>query len=136
MPPTAPTARGRLAVDQIARTPFWPHISSFYPDGDGCRGILAPAGQALLDADARFLHGPFSWLHPDIPTPRHDYRAIKGAVGKGSMQIVVSDATGEFWCDIDQFSAYQDVVNLVGHLFGEVIPHWLGRKKNPEGAPV
>lgn len=129
--PAAPTRRGRIAVDQLSGLAIWAYISAFYPDGDGCRGILAPAGQAILHADARFQHGPFGLLHPDIPAPRLDYRAIRGAVGPGSLQIVLHPPTGQFWCDVDRFSAYQDVVNQIGHLFGEVIP-WPWKKKKKE----
>jgi hypothetical protein len=125
--PAAPTLRGRLAVDQLQSTALWPHVTAFYPDGDGCRGVLSPAGRSLLRQDPRFQSGPFSLLHPDIPEPRGDYRSLKGAFGKGSMQLVVCDATGEFWCDVDRYSAYQDVVNILGHTFGEVLPHKLRR---------
>lgn len=130
----APTLRGRLAVDQIAQTAVWRYVSNFHTDGDGCRGILAPEGLAQLDRDPHFLSGPFSLLHRDIPEPRLDYRSLKGAFGKGSLQLVVCETTGEFWCDVDRFSAYQDVVNIVGHAFGEVLFPKLFRRKKKETA--
>lgn len=129
--PAAPTLRGRLAVDQLVASGYFPFVTNFIVDGDGCRGVFSQTARLALAADTRFQSGPFSLLHPDIPEPRRDYRAIKGTFGRGSLQLVVCDTTGEFWCDVDRFSAYQDVVNQIGHLFGEVIP-WPWKKKRKD----
>lgn len=82
---------------------------------------------AKLRADTRFMSGIFFGLHRDVGDDLMDFRSFRGALGKGSLQIVLDKKTGRLYADVDRYSAYQDVVNVIGHLFGEVVPHWARR---------
>ncbi len=58
------------------------------------------------------------WLHnrhKDVGPARIDYRSFRGALGKGSMQIVVSTTTGAVFIDMDEFNPYEDLVSFIGH---------------------
>jgi hypothetical protein len=77
-----------------------------------------------LRADGRFAEGMLYGLHTDVGEDLTDFRSYRGTFGRGSLQIVIDKRTGAFYADIDQWNPYADVVNWVGHAFGEVVPHW------------
>lgn len=84
--------------------------------------------------DDRFASGALHGLHVTVGLDRRDFRAYRGALGKhhkGSLQIVIDATTGNFYADIDAWNPYEDVISWVGHAFGEVVPHWLRRKRDP-----
>lgn len=80
-----------------------------------------------LSSDPRFARGAFHGLHQDVGGKRVDFRSFSGAIGRGSLQLVISRETCRAYADIDKHNPYQDVVSIIGHNFGEVIPHWLKR---------
>jgi hypothetical protein len=58
------------------------------------------------------------WLHNrhrDVGPARIDYRSFRGALGSGSLQIVVSTTTGAVFIDMDQFNPYEDLASFIGH---------------------
>jgi hypothetical protein len=69
--------------------------------------------------DNRFYEGPFHWLHPEVGTPRTEFRSYKShqcsVDKKRSGQIVVNTKNGTFYADVDSHN-YEDVVNTVAHL--------------------
>jgi hypothetical protein len=87
------------------------------------RFVLSEAGRAQVAADARFLSDPWNFLHLDVGPNLRGFRSINGSLGWGSLQIVVSEPTGAAYADVDRHNT-QDLVNIVGHLFGSVIPGW------------
>jgi hypothetical protein len=88
----------------------------------------------IVDAlilDARFANGVFYQLHRDDFDPGADlteFRSYNGTLGKGSLQLVIDRRTGACYADVDKFNPYQDVVRIIGHTFGEVIPNWFRRR--------
>lgn len=67
-----------------------------------------------------FIEGCWYHLHPDIPPPKTEFRSVTNSLGPGSLQIVINTATGAFEADVDKYNT-QDVVNIGGHLGGEVL---------------
>jgi len=53
--------------------------------------------------------------HRDVGSRRLDYRTDRGVFGAGSMQVVVSRASGRVFIDMDAFSPYEDMTSFVGH---------------------
>ena len=92
------------------------------------RFVLNEAGRAQLAQDARFLADPWNFLHLDVGPNLRGFRSINGSLGKGSLQIVVSEPSGAAYADVDAYNT-QDVVNIVAHLFGGVIPGWFKRRR-------
>ena len=80
-----------------------------------------------LRGDERFYEGPFHWLHPEVGHPKTEFREIKVKNRRGSLQVVVNTETSYCHVDIDKYN-YQDVVNIIGHLFGEVLPSFFRRR--------
>lgn len=89
----------------------------------------------VLRVDKRFHEGALHRLHADVGKHRTDFRSFKGEVCPGSLQVVVDLKSGRFYADIDGWNPYQDLVNWVGHTFGEVIiPKLRGKKSNGDVA--
>jgi hypothetical protein len=78
-----------------------------------------------LRADTRFASGLLYQLHRDVGQHLTEFRAHPGELGQGSLQIVIDKTTGRFYADLDKYNPYTDLVNSIGHAFGEVIPGWL-----------
>jgi hypothetical protein len=79
---------------------------------------------AALASDDRFANGVFYQLHRkdfDPSAVLTDFRSHPGTLGDGSLQVVVERTTGIIYADVDRFSPYADLVNVIGHLFGEVL---------------
>lgn len=102
-------------------------LESYAVNGETMLGKATPAFLDKLRADERFACGIFYGLHRDVGEHLEDYRSHYNALGDGSVQIVIDTRTLAVYADVDQFSPYTDVVNIIGHLFGEVVPHALGR---------
>jgi hypothetical protein len=96
------------------------------------RFVLSEKGRARLAQDPRFASGVLYAMHTDVGEHLEDYRSFTGALGKGSLQIVVDRQTGRAYADVDRFSPYGDVVGFLGHAFGEVIPNWFKKAKGHE----
>jgi len=79
----------------------------------------------VLRGDPRFASGLLYQLHKDVGKHLTEFRAHPGELGPGSLQIVIDKTTGRFYADIDRFNPYSDLVNSIGHAFGEVVPGWL-----------
>lgn len=102
-------------------------VDSHGDEDTALRGYMDLAVIDALDQDPRFARGPLHRLHADVGTHLTEFRAHPGEIGDGSLQIVIDQQTGRFYADVDLFSPYTDVVNIVGHSFGEVVPHWAKR---------
>ena len=61
----------------------------------------------------------------DVGAKLTDFRSYRGVLGKGSLQIVLDKETGRFYADCDKFNIYEDLVNIFGHSFGEVVPYFV-----------
>jgi hypothetical protein len=94
-------------------------------------GRMRIAAINKLKADPRFQQGPLHGLHVDVGTNRTEFRAHRGELGPGSLQIVIDKTTGRFYADIDRASPYSDLVGFVWHS-GEVIAGWFRKKKPKE----
>lgn len=110
--------------DQLLAAGLGAYVRSCRVDDKGLRGRMDLSVLPTLRADARFVEGPFWGLHRDVGSDPTDFRAHGGSFGKGSLQIVIDQATGEYWADVDRFCPYSDAVGFLGHAFGEVIPGW------------
>lgn len=89
--------------------------------------VVAKADIALvqrLKADERFKCGILHGLHVDVGEHRVDFRGHRGTFGKGSLQIVMDRKTGAFYCDVDSFSPYEDVVGFIGHAAEVIRNRW------------
>lgn len=117
---------------QLAKASLLPYVSDAEDKGHGVVGFVNLAVLPLLRSDPRFAEGVFYGLHQDVGHHLTDFRSYNGALGSGSLQLVIDQATGRFWADIDKHNPYQDVVRFMGHAFVEVVPGWLrklfGRK--------
>jgi hypothetical protein len=94
--------------------------------GPWIHGFMALAVLDVLRADPRLQEGIWHHLHPEVGRPRTEFRGYIDEVGPGSVQIVINTITGCFSADVDRFNT-QDVVNIGGHSFGEVIPNFFRR---------
>ncbi len=81
----------------------------------------------LMSDTAEFANGVLYGFHTSVGRDLHDFRSFTGTFGDGSLQIVMDRNTGAFYADVDRFNPYQDVVNVFGHVFGEVLPHLFRR---------
>lgn len=77
-----------------------------------------------LVADGSFAKGALYGFHiNEVPGGNlTDIRSYTGTFGDGSLQIVVSANSLNFYADVDRFNPYQDLVNFFGHTFLEVLP--------------
>lgn len=126
------SARLRILA-QLHAAGLLPFILERRPDGNAWRGVIATnVALPYLRADQRFEEGCLYWLHTDVGTHLTEFRSRRGALGPGSMQIVLETGRprGAFYCDLDRFCAYQGVAPAFAHFFGEVIPGWLGLKES------
>jgi hypothetical protein len=119
-----PSLRALEAIRQLHVAGYLSACVSREPAETGLRGVMDHTALPRLHADTRFACGLFYGLHRDVGQDLCDFRADRGTFGKGSLQIVLDKQTGNFWCDVDAWSPYTDVVNVIGHMFGEVIPGW------------
>src|SRR5688500_9593297 len=116
-------------LDQLKASGYLQDFKSHYLDGD--RKLYGVVRLGLVDklkTDARFACGPFHLLHADVGDPRIEFRSHTGKLGKGSLQIVINTDTGTCYADCDRWSPYADLVGVVGHLFGEVLPGLFRRR--------
>jgi hypothetical protein len=116
-------------VRQLARAGYLSDLLEFRAVGETLLGRvdISPENEFIerLKADPRFANGVFYGLHRDVGADLIDFRSYSGELGKGSLQLVVDRVTGVCYADIDGFNPYQDVVNTLGHLFGEMLPNRL-----------
>ena len=110
-------------LSQVTAADLMKYVVRLESHGEADEHLHGWLDLAALDAmrqDARLLEGPWHLLHADVGEPRTEFRSLRGSLGDGSMQIVINTASGYFYADIDRHST-EDVVNIVGHLFGEVL---------------
>ncbi len=102
------------------------YVTDLEPCGDECgvTGHIREDVLPLLTADVRFATGDLYQLHRDVGDHLTEFRSYRGALGSGSLQMVIDTRTGRFYADIDRFNPYADLVNILGHTFGEVLPHF------------
>lgn len=118
--------RAEQACEQLKKSGYLAYVERYRVEGDGCRGTMRlEALQRLTGDTKRFASGVLYGLHEDVGSHLHDFRSFTGQFGTGSLQIVLDDQTGAFWADVDEANPYEDVVNIVHHTFGEVVPHWV-----------
>lgn len=125
--------------EQLERAGYLSYVASYTPEGRGWRGRIDLEVISLLDRDDRFAKGLLYGLHLDVGDGRNlvDYRSYTGALGRGSLQIVIDRDTGDCWIDVDRHCPYEDVVRFIGHA-GEVIAGffaWLFRRRPNRAAP-
>lgn len=114
---------------QLRRSGYFPAGFNRYTlsaDGTTLVGNVQVALVDLLKLDTHFAHGNFYGLHRDVGAALIDFRSYNGALGKGSLQLVISRATGDCYADVDDHNPYQDVVRFVGHT-GELVHHLVRR---------
>ena len=113
---------------QLEQAGLLPFVRTFDgSDGQSISGTISLFAIRKLEADPRFKSGPLHLMHGEVGAHRIEFRADPGELGKGSLQIVIDKQTGRFHADIDHYSPYTDVVNFVGHAFGEVLPYVFGK---------
>jgi hypothetical protein len=112
---------------QIERAGYLPDFYEYQENGMTLLGVVDVSLIDRLKEDRRFAYGIFYGLHRDVGTDLIDFRSYSGELGPGSLQLVIDKVTGTCYADIDAFNPYQDVVNVIGHLFGEVVWHRVRR---------
>lgn len=115
-------------VCQLEAAGVLAHVQMIEQVDGGVRGIVGLLAVVWLREDARFSEGILFGYHRDVGDNLTDFRSDRGACGRGSLQLVIDLTTGHFWADVDVFNPYQDLVNWIGHAFGEVIPGWFRRR--------
>lgn len=108
---------------RLAEAGYTKHMESWSVDGHALIGRATPAFLLKLRNDKRFASGIFYGLHRDVGDCLEDFRSYHGALGPGSVQVVIDKKTYAVYCDIDRNNPYQDVVRFVGHS-GDVIGHF------------
>jgi hypothetical protein len=119
-----------------------------YGDNGGIRWKLTPAQakslrQRLTSANGSWASSTWAGtLHKsDVGVPLTDHRSITRD-GNRSVQIVIGPETGGtlftpgyvyVYADTDKYNPLQDVVSVVGHFFGEVIPGAVGHNVSCKG---
>ena len=111
---------------QLFATGYFAYVKTAYTSAGTVYGEVDLALIPLLRNDARFKAGGLHHLHTDVGDDRVEFRGLRRQFGEGSLQIVICREDGQFYCDVDAFSPYDDVVSFGGHS-GEVLHHW-GRK--------
>lgn len=119
---------------QILLAGLWNYLQDCEVSADSrsVDGIARPLLCDVLARDDRFLSGPLSALHPEIGSPRCDYRSLQGKFGPGSLQVVVNPETLRCHLDIDRYNPYHDLVRWIGHT-GEVAGNWFRRMVRRRG---
>lgn len=125
MPKLTEVADDAPVLQQILAAGLYPFLQDcdISDDGASVDGIASALILDNLDNNAYFLRGPLSALHPEIGTPRRDYRSLQGKYGPGSLQCVINPVTLKVHLDIDRYNPYHDLVRWVGHT-GEVLKGW------------
>ena len=126
------TDQVRAQLDAAGLTPFLRESTS--PEDGKLTGRVRLLAIPHLRRDPRFQEGIWHFLHASVGKPRTEFRSNRGELIEGSqnsLQLVINLQTGAFDADLDRYNT-QDVVNIVGHMFGEVVPNWFrktfGRK--------
>lgn len=126
MPPQPRKAYGDFeARRQLEKAGLLQHFVQLQVSELAVTGIIVniSAFLATLRARNEWQEGSLHHLHADIGPNRADFRAHRGAFGKGSLQIVLDTNMGRCYADVDAFSPYEDVVGWLGHA-GEVVKGW------------
>jgi hypothetical protein len=110
----------RAAIEAFGVLPFLTNFTfrarGFNADAlDLCALIAFLEGQVDTGDTGIFRKGRLHNGHKDVGPARIDYRSFRGALGSGSMQIVVSTTTGAVFIDMDQFNPYEDIASFIGH---------------------
>lgn len=124
-----PDATTSEVVRQLTASGYFPDCfnrHSVSADGKTLVGNVQVALVEVLRQDTAFGCGNFYGLHRDVGAELIDFRSHTDAFGKGSLQFVISKATGDCYVDVDKFSPYADVVGFIGHT-GEVLSHVFGK---------
>lgn len=110
----------RAAIEAFGVLPFLTNFT-FRARGYTADATDLPALIAFLEGHVDngdtgiFRKGCLHNRHKDVGPARLDYRSFRGALGRGSMQIVVSTTTGAVFIDMDRFNPYEDLASFIGH---------------------
>ena len=113
-------AQWRAAIEAFGVLPFLTNFT-FHARGFTAHALDVRAFLAFLEAHVDhggtgiFRKGRLHNRHKDVGPARIDYRSFRGALGSGSMQIVVSRTTGAVFIDMDDFNPYEDLASFIGH---------------------
>lgn len=110
-------------LERAGLVPFIVDVDPSNGESSSISGRLRCDVVPVLDTDPRFASGVLYQLHKDVGGHLTEFRSHTGALGWGSLQIVIDKRTGRFHADLDEFNPYQDLVNFGGHSFKEVIPY-------------
>jgi hypothetical protein len=121
------TEQDNPVLYQLTQSGYLPDFYEYQQNGQTLLGTVDLSIVERLLCDTRFANGVFYGLHRDVGHDLIDFRSYRGTLGKGSLQLVIDQVTGLCYADIDIWNPYADLVGVVGHLFGEVIPHRVKR---------
>jgi hypothetical protein len=114
-------------LSQLERSGYLGDFYEYQQNGETLLGTVDLTIIERLLRDERFANGIFYGLHRDVGADLIDFRSYNGTFGKGSLQLVIDQVTGMCYADLDKFNPYQDVVSVLGHMIGEVIPNRVKR---------
>lgn len=113
----------RNVYEQLKAAGYLDHLASYALSENTIIGFATPAFLEKLKGDTRFANGMYYGYHRDVGTHLKDFRSHTGALGPGSLQVVIDTQTLAIYSDVDKFSPYSDLVGVFGHVFGELVPH-------------
>lgn len=90
------------------------YLSWIEGDDDSIEAWAVAALIPDLRKDKRFVEGWGFWFHRNIGKHLTDFRGLRKAFGRGSLQIIVDKKTGRFYADVDRFSP-TDLIGMIGH---------------------
>jgi hypothetical protein len=112
-------------ADELSAAGIFEQITNPVWNGHGFTGQLSADVVNQLQSDGNFASGILYGFHiSEVPGGNlTDFRSYTGTFGDGSLQVVISgNSPYNFYSDVDRFNPYQDLVNLFGHTFMEVLP--------------
>lgn len=110
-------------LNQIERSGYGRYLIVTGGTSGSITGLFDLDALPTLAGDGNFAHGILYGLHTNVGHDLMDFRSYRGAFGKGSLQLVIDQKTGECYADVDVFNIYEDLIGVVGHSVIEVVPH-------------
>jgi hypothetical protein len=123
---------GARVVQYASAAGILRYITPEFVDENAIAGTVDLAVLEHLRKDRRFVCGFLHKLHPEVGTPRTEFRSHSRELHPDlprSLQVVVNTVTGRLHADVDKFSPYSDVVGWIGHA-GEVVAGWFRRRRH------
>ena len=135
-------AQWRTAIETFGMPRFLTNLTfrsrGFYADAPDLPALLAFL-EGHVDDGSRgiFRKGRLHNSHKDVGPARVDYRSFRGALGSGSMQIVISTTTRVVFIDMDRFNPYEDLASFIGHAWEVARNRFrVAGREMPLGRPV